>query len=195
MRQIILASTSRYRRGLLEQLGIPFEVAAPPYKEEHDLNLPPTELVVELARRKVQSLRDTYANALVIGSDQVGEVDGEILTKPNTVERAVRQLEKLAGREHRLLTGLVVLDTASGKLEYELDVQVLRMRELSSAQIRAYVLRDNPVDCAGSYRIEGPGIALFESMHGDDYTGIIGLPLTRVVSMLTRFEVTWPPVV
>jgi septum formation protein len=191
-RQLILASTSPYRRELLARLGVPFTCAAPPYVEEHDLAVAPEALVVELARRKAKSLAGQYPDALVLAADQVAEVDGELLTKPKTAERAVAQLLRLRGRSHRLLTGVVVLDTGSGRLEHALDVQVLEMRDVSDAQIEGYVAREQPLDCAGAYRIEGPGIALFASMQGTDYTGIIGLPLCRVVLLLARFGVSVP---
>jgi len=191
--RLVLASTSRYRHELLTRLGLPFEAVAPRYAEEHDLDLAPERLVVELAARKAESLGADYADGLIIGSDQVAEIDGEILTKPGTPERALAQLERLAGREHRLLTGLVVFEPKTKRSERTLDVHTLRLRALSRSQLRTYVEDESPLDCAGSYKIEGRGIALFESMRGDDYTGIIGLPLTRLVELLARFGVEWPP--
>lgn len=173
----------------MDRLGLPYQAIAPDYEEEHALALRPAELVQELAARKAQSLRPRLSDALVIGADQVAELDGQLLTKPGTAERAVAQLRLLAGRTHRLLTGLAVLDTASGRLERELDVQEMTMRALSNAQLERYVSREQPVDCAGAYRVEGPGIALFESTQGDDYSGIVGLPLTKLVALLVRFGV------
>ncbi len=191
-RRLVLASTSRYRRELLGRLGLPFEAAAPAYREEHDLDLPPEALVAHLAREKARSLTPRFPDALLLGADQVAELDGEVLGKPGDLERCVAQLGRLAGRTHRLLTGLCVLDAASGRLEQALDVQVMTMRALPEARLRAYAARDRPFDCAGGYRVEGPGIALFEAMRGEDFTGIIGLPLTRVVALLARFGVQVP---
>lgn len=184
--RLILASTSRYRRALLEQLGLPFEALPPQYEEEHDLALPPEELVVELARRKARSLAATCPDALILGSDQLAELDGAILGKPGTRERAVAQLLRMQGRTHRLLTGVALHDAARGVTETALAVHVMRMRPLTPPQAEAYVRADEPVDCAGSYKVESRGIALFEAMEGDDHTGIVGLPLTRVVNLLLQ---------
>jgi septum formation protein len=192
MPRLVLASTSRYRRGLLERLGLPFEISRPPYEEQHDLPLPPEELVLHLAREKARSLAPQFPDALLLAADQVAELDGRVLTKPGDAARAVEQLGLLAGRTHRLLTGVCVLEARSGRLEEALDVQRMCMRPLSEERLRAYVDLDRPFDCAGSYRVEGPGIALFERMQGDDFTGIIGLPLTRVVELLARFGVVLP---
>lgn len=182
--RLILASTSRYRRALLEQLRLPFEAVAPRYEEEHDLALPPADLVVELARRKAQSLAALYPDALILGSDQLAELDGAILGKPGTPERAVAQLLQMAGRTHRLLTGVALVDGATGATEAALTVHTMRMRPLTQQEAEAYVLHDHPVDCAGSYKVESLGVALFEAMEGDDHTAIVGLPLTRVVTLL-----------
>lgn len=189
-RQIVLASTSTYRRRLLEQVRLTFETAAPEYAEEHDSALDPDELVLELAARKARSLGDCYPRALIIGADQVAEADGQVLHKPGSAEQARQQLAALAGRTHRLLTGVAVFEPSSGRLERALDVHRMTMRPLSAAQIATYVQREQPIDCAGAYKVEGLGIALFAAMSGDDYTGIIGLPLTTTLDLLGRFG--WP---
>jgi len=186
-RPLVRASSSPYRSQLLERLGLPFTVAAPEYEEEHDLVLPPDELVMELARRKARSLTARFPDALIIGSDQVAELDGSILLKPGSEDRARAQLSRLAGRTHRLLTGLVVHDSASDRVEQALDVHRMTIRPLTLDHIAAYVAQEQPLDCAGSYRVEGTGIALFTSMEGEDFTGIIGLPLTKLVTLLQRF--------
>ena len=166
------------------RLGLPFVAVPPLYEEEHDLDLPPEELVLELAERKARSLVELHPESYILGSDQVVELDGRILGKPGNVEAAASQLADLSGRSHRLLTGVVLMDAATGRVERVLDVHLMTMRPLTADQIVAYVTREMPVDCAGSYRVEGPGIALFESMKGEDFTGIIGLPLTKVVDLL-----------
>ena len=186
-RPLVLASTSRYRRRLLESLEVPFEAATPLYEEEHDLALPPDALVTVLAERKARSLGTRFPRALILGSDQVAELSGRILLKPGTARRAREQLAELSGRTHRLLTAVAVFEPRTGRLERALDIHEMTVRPLSSEQIAAYVDRDRPLDCAGSYRIEGSGVALFSAMKGSDYTGIIGLPLTRVVDLLLRF--------
>lgn len=182
--RLVLASTSRYRRALLEQLRLPFEVAAPAYEERHDLPLAPEALVVELACGKARSLAAAYPDALILGSDQAAELDGAILGKPGSQERAVDQLMRLAGRTHRLLTAVALHDGRAGTTATALTVHEMTMRSLSRAQAVAYVRADDPVDCAGSYKVESLGIALFERMRGEDHTGIVGLPLTRVVDLL-----------
>ena len=163
---------------------MPFVAVPPLYEEEHDLDLEPEELVLELAERKARSLVEQHPDSLILGSDQVVELDGRILGKPGNAEAAAAQLAELSGRTHRLLTGVALIDAASGRVERVLDVHLMTMRSLTADQIVAYVAREIPVDCAGSYRVEGPGIALFKSMEGKDFTGIIGLPLTKVVDLL-----------
>ena len=121
--------------------------------------------------------------------DQLGEVDGEALGKPHTAERARAQLRRLAGREHRLHTAVAVHHRASGRTETAVDTTALVMRALTDEAIADYVARDAPLDCAGSYRVESLGIALFERVRGDDFTAVIGLPLTRVVALLEGFGV------
>ena len=185
---LILASTSPYRRNLLERLDVEFSAVAPDYEEEHDLDLPPDRLVVELAARKAKSLAGRFPDDLIIGSDQVAELDGRILLKPGSIEKAKAQLKELSGRTHRLLTGLAVLQPSTGRLETALDVHHMTLRDLTDEEISRFVESEKPLDCAGAYKVEGPGIALFESMSGDDYTGIIGLPLTKLVGLLKRFD-------
>jgi septum formation protein len=192
MPRIVLASTSRYRRELIERLGLAIECVSPPFDEEAAKgslsHLTAGELVVALARGKAASLSALDPDAIVIGADQVAEIDGEILGKPGTPERAVEQLSRLAGREHGLLTGVAV--SCGSRIETALDVHRLRMRALDPESIEVYVRRDAPLDCAGSYRVESLGIALFETLRGDDFTAIIGLPLTEVVTLLARFGVS-----
>ena len=194
MRKLVLASTSRYRRDLLARLGHPFEAVAPTCDEDavkaegHSADV----LVRRLARLKAESVRARYPDPLIIGSDQVAEVDGRILGKPGTPAAAEAQLRRLRGREHRLLTALCVLDARTGRLAEALDIHTLRLRPLSDAQIARYVAAESPLDCAGSYKIEGLGIALFESIQGTDHTAIIGLPLTLLVSLLAPFGLELP---
>ncbi len=189
----MLASTSRYRRELIQRLGLGVESAAPAFDEEAEKKaletLSPEDLVASLARGKARSLGEAYPDALIIGSDQAAEVDGELLGKPGTEEAARAQLRLLSGREHRLLTAVAVFEPRTGRLEEALDVHRLSVRALSDEAIANYVRRDQPLDCAGSYRVEALGIALFDRLSGDDFTAIIGLPLTRVVALLDRFGV------
>jgi septum formation protein len=192
--KIILASTSRYRRELVARLGLDVECVAPPYDEEVDKaahpHLPLPDLARHLARGKARSLAAEHPDALVIGSDQIAEIDGWRLSKPHTPEGARTQLRRLAGREHRLHTAVALHHGATGRTEEALDVHRLKMRALTDDEIDAYVRRDAPLDCAGSYRVESLGVALFERITGDDYTAVIGLPLTRLTELLGRFGVS-----
>jgi len=192
-RRLVLASTSRYRRELLSRLEIPFESLAPALDEEAEkARLGPVEpdaLVRHLARRKAESLAATARDALIIGGDQAVDFDGEVLGKPATEEAAVRQLLRLAGRTHRLLTALVVHDAASGRSEEMLDVHEVGMRPFGEAEARRYVARERPLDCAGGLKVEGLGIALLSHLRGDDFTAVIGLPLIGLVDLLNRFGV------
>ncbi len=193
-RVIVLASTSPYRRELLQRLGLEFLAVAPDCDEDRlkGRGLAAEELVTRLAREKAESVAAAHPDAVIIGSDQAAELDGEILGKPGTAAGARRQLRQLRDREHRLLTALCVLDARTGQRAEDLDIHRLRLRALSDGQIARYVDADDPVDCAGSYKIEGLGIALFDRVLGSDFTAVIGLPLTRVVALLHRLEIQIP---
>jgi septum formation protein len=185
--ELILATTSRYRLALLDRLGIVYRSVAHKLDERtaQPEGASPEEVACALARGKVESVAAEFPGCLVLGSDQVVSFGDELLHKPETEENADKQLERLSGKKHRLLTA-VALRKPDGTWEESLDVHEMFMRPLSEPQLRAYVERERPLDCAGSYKIEGLGIALFESIKGDDYTGIIGLPLTDIVGMLAR---------
>ncbi len=151
--------------------------------------LSPEELVRALSLAKAEAVAASNPSALVIGSDQCVEFEGKVLGKPHTRERAIAQLSSMAGKTHSLWTGAAVLDAATGRSTVDVDRHDLRMRPLSRAQIAAYVDRDEPFDCAGSYKIERSGIALFESVNGSDFTAIVGLPLTVLSRRLAEFGV------
>jgi len=138
---------------------------------------------------KAEALDEVFPDAVIIGGDQMGEVDGEALGKPHTTENARAQLRRLAGREYRLHTAVALHHGASGRTETAVDTHALTMRALTDAEIADYVARDAALDCAGSYRVESLDIALFELGRGDDFTAVIGLPHTRVVALLVRFGV------
>jgi septum formation protein len=191
---LVLASTSPYRRDLLARLGLPFTVAAPACDEDavKAEGLPVEALTARLARLKAASVAAPGPRSLIIGSDQAAEIDGEILGKPGTPEAAEAQLARLAGREHRLVTAVALRDPASGEVSEALDVHRLTLRPLTAAEIRRYVARDRPLDCAGAYRIEGLGITLFASIAGADFTAIVGLPLLALTRLLRRHGVSLP---
>lgn len=136
-----------------------------------------------LAALKASTVAERHPDACVLGADQVVAVDGLLLTKPGSVEAAVDQLKTLSGRTHRLVNA-IALRTPSGSILEDTIAFEMQMRELTDSQIRAYVEEDTPLDCAGSYKIESAGIRLFRALRGDDYTAIIGLPLTRVRNIL-----------
>ncbi len=187
MRTLVLASTSPYRRQLLQQLGLPFVTAAPRFKEEIQQGVAPELLVKHLAFHKAASLQGRFPGALIIGSDQVFvDPRNRILGKPGTPEQAVAQLQAMSGKSHSFYTGVCLLDTDTGEAQSDFSTFTVTLRELTPEEIRAYVRRENPVDCAGSFKIEGLGIVLMERMEGEDYTGLIGLPLIKLSGMLRQ---------
>lgn len=183
---LVLASTSRYRRELLERLNLPFRALAPQVDEDQFKNdgLEPSTIASLLAVAKAESLITLAPEAAIIGSDQVVDFNGELLGKPGTVRDAMDQLSRLSGRQHRLITAVAVWHDHRTRLH--IDVTTLQMRSLTSSAIERYVAADLPVDCAGSYKIESLGISLFESIEASDQTAITGLPLLRLVSMLNE---------
>ena len=191
MFRLILASTSPYRKQVLEQLGIPFEVRASGVDESHFKGLPPQVQALTLAEEKAKSI--SVPGALVIGSDQVVDLDGEVLGKPGTEERAVDQIMRLNGRAHRLITAVAVHRCDDGRLRSAIDVHTLWMRKLDRKVAEHYIDRDLPLDCAGSYKLERRGVALFEKVEADpetsDDTAIIGLPLQKLLMILRGFGV------
>jgi septum formation protein len=185
---IILASTSKYRQQLLERLRIPFTCVAPNVDEaamtEKFAKIDAEQIALMLARAKAEEVASRYPEAVVIGSDQVCECAGQLLSKPGTAERAREQLRLLAGKTHRLITAVCVVQGADSELVR--DVTELKMRPLTPAEIARYVAADQPLDCAGSYKLECLGISLFESIKSDDHTAITGLPLSLVADILRR---------
>lgn len=189
MRTLVLASTSPYRRNLLRQLDLPFLVAAPRYAEELSPGVAPELLVKHLATEKARSLIELYPDALIIGADQVFvDQRGRVLGKPGSAEQAIRQLQSMAGRTHTFYTGLCVVDSRSERMVTDFETYNVTLRHLSQQEIEAYVHRENPIDCAGSFKVEGLGIALMQEMSGRDYTTLIGLPLIKLVDILQQFD-------
>lgn len=187
MRTLVLASTSPYRAALLRRLALPFHTAKPDVDESIRDGESPETLVERLSHSKACAARAAHPEAIIIGSDQVGVLDGTILNKPVTPERAREQLRAASGKELRFLTGLCVLDAATGESSIGIDTCRVRFRDLSDDEIADYVLRENPIDCAGSFKVEGLGIALFRSVSMDDPTALEGLPLIRLSAALRRF--------
>lgn len=185
--RLILASQSKYRRELLGRLGVPFECIAPNVDETdlQESGADPATIARDLARAKARAVAAIHPDALVIGSDQVAELEGTILSKPGTAENARAQLARMAGREHRLWTAVAI--ECGGEHREHLDITRLGMRPLASEEIARYVAADRPLDCAGSYKVESLGITLFERIESADHTAIVGLPLLFVAGTLRSF--------
>jgi MAF protein len=183
-RQLILASTSRYRRQLLERLGVQFEVKSPQVDETPLPDESPEQLVTRLAGNKAKAVAAEYPDALIIGSDQVAVVDGQILGKPRTYDKAVAQLKRESGKRITFLTGLCLYNATSHHSQIDVVPFYVSMRHLSETQIKNYLRKEQPYDCAGSFKSEGLGIALFDRLEGTDPNALIGLPLIRLIHML-----------
>ena len=186
MPQLILASTSPWRRALLEKLAIPFECAAPEVDETPLPGEAPRHLVLRLAQKKARSLAHRYPSHLIIGSDQICVLDGEITGKPLTEENARQQLLKARGNIVTFYTGLALYNSATGHLQTEVEPFDVHFRHLSETEIEDYVRKERPLHCAGSFKSEGLGIALFERLEGRDPNTLIGLPLIALCQMLRR---------
>lgn len=190
MPPILLASSSTYRRQLLARLGLTFEWASPDIDEsplldeDRKVNENADALVSRLSLAKAKALAAKYPNHLIIGSDQVAVLGDQIIGKPHTYERAFTQLRKASGNQLIFKTGLCLLNASSGQSQVSLEEFKVEFRELSDDQIHHYLTYEQPYDCAGSFKCEGLGIALFSKLSGDDPNTLIGLPLIRLVDML-----------
>lgn len=183
-RSLILASTSVYRRQLLERLHLRFGVIASQVDETQIAGESPESMACRLALAKAQSVAQAYPGAVVIGSDQVAELDGKALGKPGNHARAVQQLQTMRGKTVIFQTAVAVVCLESGFAQTDLVQVKVTFRDLSDAQIEAYLLAEQPYDCAGSAKSEGLGIALLERIDNDDPTALIGLPLIRTCRMI-----------
>ncbi len=183
-RPLVLGSSSRYRRELLSRLRLPFEIAVPDLDETPGLRELPPDLALRLALAKARAVAARFPRAVVIGSDQVADLDGEPMGKPGTYENAVAQLRRMRGRSVVFQTAVAVVCAASGFEQLELAPVRVRFRQLSDEEIQAYLEAEQPYDCAGSARSEGLGIALLDSIESDDPTALVGLPLIRTCRML-----------
>ena len=183
-RQLILASTSVYRRQLLERLRLPFEVIASDVNETQQLTESPAQLACRLALAKANSVAFNYPECVVIGSDQVADLHGQALGKPLTHERALAQLQTMRGQRVVFQTAVSVVCLAAGFAQTELAQVKVQFKKLSDEQIEAYLRAETPYDCAGSAKSEGLGIALLDSIDNDDPTALIGLPLIRTCRMI-----------
>jgi len=183
-RKLILGSTSVYRRELLERLRIPFSVESPHVDESPLPGELPATLACRLALAKAQAVAERFPDAVVIGSDQVADLDGVALGKPGTHARAVRQLRQMSGQVVIFQTAVAVVCKQSGFSKESLALVKVKFRELSDAEIENYLQAEQPYDCAGSAKSEGLGIALLERIDNDDPTALVGLPLIRTAALL-----------
>jgi len=181
---LVLASTSPFRKAILEKLHIPFETASPDVDESVLPGESPEQLVARLSEAKARAVASQFTDALIIGSDQVAVVDGQTLSKPGVHEKAVAQLKRASGKRVSFLTGLCLLNTKSNRAQVDVVPFNVIFRQLSEAQIENYLRKEQPYNCAGSFKSEGLGIALFERLEGSDPNTLIGLPLIRLIRML-----------
>jgi len=189
---LVLASGSPYRRALLERLGLPFEVVVSDVDETPREGETPDELVARLSRAKARAVATRRPGALCIGSDQIAVHEGRVLGKPGDESRARAQLGAFSGGAVRFLTGLCLLRADPSFEACECVETTVRFRTLGADEIARYVAAERPLDCAGSFRAEGLGIALFESLESTDPTALIGLPLIRLAALLRRAGLNVP---
>jgi 7-methyl-GTP pyrophosphatase len=200
MPKLVLASSSLYRKELLERLQLPFQSTSPDIDETRQPGESPEDLVKRLSEEKARALAPSFPNHLIIGSDQVAVLDNappkykaaltpnlEILTKPGCYKAAFEQLKSQSGKQITFLTGLALLNSKTNHAEVDIVTTEVVFRQLSNEEITHYLHQDTPYDCAGSFKSEGLGITLFDSIHSSDPTALIGLPLIRLGQMLRKY--------
>jgi septum formation protein len=183
---LILASSSEFRRELLQKLQISFSSISPKIDETPLDNESPRETALRLAQEKAKKIGSEYPHALVIGCDQVATLDGEQLGKPGNHHNATLQLQKMRGREVTFFSALCLYNAATGSMQADVVPYLVRFRQLTDEQIEHYLNKEQPYQCAGSAKSEGLGIALIERMLGEDPNALIGLPLIKLISMLSN---------
>ncbi|WP_461482401.1 Maf family protein [Porticoccus sp.] len=184
MYPLVLASSSAYRKTLLARLAQPFEAVAPDIDEQPLPGEAPEAMVRRLSEAKARALAEQFPAHLIIGSDQVAVIGDQVLTKPGNFEGASQQLRAQSGRRVRFLTGVAVLNSQTGRCSIDLVPTDVVFKKLADEEIRSYLRRDEPYNCAGSFRSEGLGICLFDAIHSTDPSALIGLPLIRLCQML-----------
>ena len=186
MPNILLASSSPYRKELLLRLGITFDTCSPDIDETSIKDENAEQLVRRLAIEKSKVLKDNYPDTLIIGSDQVAVLDNKILTKPGDHTTAIEQLTASSGKTVKFYTGLCLFNTATRQAQTDVITYAVTFRQLNEEQIEHYLRQEQPYNCAGSFKSEGLGVALFEKMTGDDPSALVGLPLIRLTTMLAN---------
>lgn len=190
--KLVLASTSAYRRELLQRFGLPFEVARPDIDESPLPGETPQATAERLAVEKARAVAEQFEDALIIGSDQVAHMGDIRFGKPGTVERAIAQLQSMSGHTVIFHTALAVLNTRSGRVQLDAVPTEVRFRSLTDDEIVRYVNKERPLDCAGSAKSEGLGITLLDALAGDDPNALIGLPLIALARMLRNEGLALP---
>ena len=188
MRKIILASTSPRRKELLSKTGLVFEAVASNYEEDMSLLMPPDELVKFLSRGKAESVAQNYDDAIIIGGDTFISINGQILGKPYTPERAKEMLNILSGNEHSVFTGFTIIDTKNNKILSDVVEAKIKFKDLSDEEIDEYIETGEPLSRAGAYAIQTIGDTFVESLNGD-YDSIIGLPVKDLMKALRSFDI------
>jgi septum formation protein len=189
---IVLASSSPYRRGLLDRFLDEYEAISPDIDESNALELTPEALASYLARKKAETVSINARNALVIGADQLAVLDDQVLGKPGDHQKAVEQLLAASGKSVKFLTAVCILDPV-GRTRYEhVDTTTVRFRQFDRRLAESYLRHDQPYDCAGSFKLEGAGFVLFESVSTDDPTALIGLPMIWVSDVLLQLDYLIP---
>ncbi len=192
MQKLILASTSPFRKSILEKLGLNFATEAPDVDEQHLENESATELVMRLSAAKANVVAKNHPNALIIGSDQVALLEGNILGKPGNHENAMKQLENASGKAVTFYTGLCLNNSTTNNVQTICETFKVYFRQLNNQQIENYLQKEQPYNCAGSFKSEAYGIALFDKLEGDDPNTLIGLPLIRLIQLLGNEGIMLP---
>jgi MAF protein len=192
MPKLLLASSSPYRRQLLDKLGLDYQWRAPDIDETALPDEPPQDLVIRLATRKAKALASDFPDHLIIGSDQVAVLNGKILGKPGNIGKARKQLMAASGNSVTFLTGLCLFNSRTFHTQQSCEEYSVTFRELSEQQIEKYLQKDQPFNCAGSFKAEGLGISLFKKLQGDDPNTLIGLPLIALIDMLNEEGIDVP---
>ncbi|SEQ74457.1 MAF protein [Amphritea atlantica] len=184
MSRLILASSSPFRKAILDKLNIVYEAVSPDIDETRFDSETPQQYVARLAREKAEALQTDYPDALIIGSDQTAIINGKTIGKPGSFDNACQQLRDASGKKITFLTGLSLLNSQTGSCETDVVPFHVYFRHLTPTMIEHYLKAEQPYNCAGSFKSEGLGIALFEKLEGDDPNTLIGLPLIRLIRML-----------
>ncbi len=189
---IVLASSSSYRRGLLDRFLDDYETVSPNVDETDDGTQAPEHFAARLAREKAEAVSSTHRDALIIGADQIAVLDGQVLGKPGDHHKAVEQLLAASGKALHFLTAVCVLDSVGRTRHEHIDRTTVRFRQFDLRLAETYLRHDKPYDCAGSFKIEGAGFVLFESVQTDDPTALIGLPMIWLAETLRRLGYLLP---